>query len=69
MQGRRTTIMYGMKSSPYPTECSTCENQGWDNYQDNFCKCPHGDKLMKSEMDSASDELNDLMIELEGGLY
>ena len=57
-----------MKSSSNPSDCSTCNNQGWDNYQDNFCKCSHGERLMELELSDCDQDLNDLMIAIEGGL-
>jgi len=33
-----------------PSDCSHCDDGGFDYDEDNFCSCPEGDKLLRKEM-------------------
>jgi len=52
--------MYGMIPNPLPSECSHCDDGGFDYDEDNFCSCPEGDKLLRKEMATAETFEHDL---------
>ena len=45
--------MYTMKSSLLPSDCSHCDDSGFDHAEENFCECAEGNKLMSNEMATA----------------
>jgi len=47
-----------MKDLLLPSECSHCDDGGFDYDEDNFCSCPEGDKLLRKEMQAVpSDDI------------
>jgi len=60
----RARLPYGgsVMSNLIPSDCSHCDDSGFDHAEDNFCSCPEGDKLLQSEMSTVpnyTDVLND----------
>ena len=43
-----------------PSDCSHCDDGGFDYDEDNFCSCPEGDKLLRKEMATAETFEHDL---------